>query len=115
MRVYPEAAPVIADLAAKNYDWPGADKIAERLRAMLPPQVRAVVENEPEIGGGKELPPEAPEAAQGYPPEPLAEPEDPLLDIKRSQEQAKLEGIVLETRSRRRSSKRCSWKRRCRG
>jgi len=96
MRVYPEAAPVIADLVAKNFDWPGADDIAERLKAMLPPQVRAVVENEPEIGGGKELPPEAAEAAQGYPPEPPAEPEDPLLDIKRSQEQAKLEGIVLD-------------------
>lgn len=39
MRAYPAAAPVIGDLLAKNLDWPEADKIAERLQALLPPQV----------------------------------------------------------------------------
>ncbi len=37
IRAFPEAAPVIGDLLAKNLDWPGADEIAERLKAMLPP------------------------------------------------------------------------------
>lgn len=38
IRSYPDAAPIIGDLLAKNLDWPGADEIAERLKKMLPPQ-----------------------------------------------------------------------------
>ncbi len=41
MRVVPGAAPMIADLIAKNSDWPGAEEIAKRLRAMVPPQALA--------------------------------------------------------------------------
>ena len=37
--VFPEAAPAIADIAVRNMDWPGADKIADSLEAMVPPQV----------------------------------------------------------------------------
>ena len=40
IRAYPDAAPVIGDLLAKNLDWPGADEMAERLEKMLPPQAR---------------------------------------------------------------------------
>lgn len=40
LRVYPAAAPIIGDLLAKNLDWPGADEIAKRMQAMLPPQVK---------------------------------------------------------------------------
>lgn len=36
----PNAGPIIGDLVAKNLDWPGADDIAERMKAMLPPQVQ---------------------------------------------------------------------------
>lgn len=39
MRAYPAAAPVLGDLLAKNLDWPEADKIAQRLQALLPPQL----------------------------------------------------------------------------
>lgn len=39
IRAYPAAAPVIGDLLAKNLDWPGADEVAQRLAALLPPQV----------------------------------------------------------------------------
>jgi len=39
MRVNPASAPLIGDLLAKNLDWPGADDIAERFKAMLPPQI----------------------------------------------------------------------------
>src|SRR5574340_929129 len=49
LRAFPQAAPVIGDLLAKNLDWPGADEIAERLKAMLPPQVK----------GENGMPPEA--------------------------------------------------------
>lgn len=37
MRAVPQAGAVMGDLVAKNLDWPGADDIAERLKAMLPP------------------------------------------------------------------------------
>lgn len=37
IRVYPNAAPLIGDLLAENMDWPGAKKMAERLRKSLPP------------------------------------------------------------------------------
>ena len=40
IRNYPAAAPLIGDLLAKNLDWPGADEIAQRLKAMLPAQIQ---------------------------------------------------------------------------
>lgn len=40
MQAMPQAAPFIADLVAKNLDWPGAEDIAKRLKAMLPPQIQ---------------------------------------------------------------------------
>lgn len=42
----PQAAAVIADLVAKNMDWPGAEQIAERLKKMLPP---GMAEDEEEL------------------------------------------------------------------
>jgi len=40
IRAYPPAAPVIGDLLARNLDWPGADEVATRLRALVPPEAR---------------------------------------------------------------------------
>jgi hypothetical protein len=40
IRAYPAAAPVLGDLLARNLDWPGADEIAGRLAALLPPQLQ---------------------------------------------------------------------------
>jgi hypothetical protein len=39
IRVYPAAAQLIGDLLAENMDWPGAKKVAERLKKMLPPGI----------------------------------------------------------------------------
>lgn len=39
IQAYPPAAPITGDLIAKSMDWPMADKIAERLKLMLPPQI----------------------------------------------------------------------------
>jgi hypothetical protein len=39
MRTNPQAAAVIADLYAKGQDWPMADKIAERLKRIIPPRI----------------------------------------------------------------------------
>ena len=40
IRVFPQAAPMVGDLLAKNLDWPGADDIATRLKSMLPPHLQ---------------------------------------------------------------------------
>jgi hypothetical protein len=40
MKAVPQAAPVIGDLIAKNMDWPGAEEIAARLAAALPPNLQ---------------------------------------------------------------------------
>jgi hypothetical protein len=40
VRAFPAAAPLIGDLLARNLDWPGADEIADRMKALLPPQVQ---------------------------------------------------------------------------
>jgi hypothetical protein len=40
LRAYPPAAPLIGDLLVKSLDWPGADEIAARFKAMLPQQVQ---------------------------------------------------------------------------
>ena len=40
LRGFPQAAPLIGDLLAKNLDWPGAEQISNRLKLMLPPQVQ---------------------------------------------------------------------------
>lgn len=37
--VYPQSAIAISDIAVRNMDWPGADKIADSLEAMVPPEV----------------------------------------------------------------------------
>lgn len=43
IRVFPQSAPLIGDLLAKNLDWPGSDEVAARLKAMLPPQAQGQV------------------------------------------------------------------------
>ncbi|HKP79832.1 MAG TPA: portal protein [Phenylobacterium sp.] len=50
IRAYPAAAPLIGDLLARNLDWPGADEIARRLSAVLPPQVKGAA---PEVEQAK--------------------------------------------------------------
>lgn len=54
VQAQPQLAPLIGDLIAKNMDWPGADKIADRLVAMLPPQLQALEQKE----DGPQVPPE---------------------------------------------------------
>lgn len=48
LRAFPPAAPIIGPELAKNLDWPGADKIAEKLEALtsgqVPDQVKKAIE-----------------------------------------------------------------------
>jgi DNA anti-recombination protein RmuC len=39
LKVLPNTAPMVADLVAKNMDWPGSEEIAERLASQLPPNL----------------------------------------------------------------------------
>ena len=57
----PQLWMTIGDLIVKNMDWPGADSMAKRLKAMLPPQI-AQLEQADEDGG---LPPEAMQQIEG--------------------------------------------------
>lgn len=49
VQAFPAAGGLIGDLIAENMDWPGAEKIAERLKTMLPKQLQ---------GEGAGLPPQ---------------------------------------------------------
>lgn len=51
IRSYPNAAPIIGDLLAKNLGWPDSEEISRRLKAMLPPQIQ-------QLGSEEGLPPE---------------------------------------------------------
>lgn len=51
-RAVPDAAKFIADLIAKNQDWPGSQDIADRLHKLLPPQLQ-------DDGKQPQLPPQA--------------------------------------------------------
>lgn len=46
VQAMPQTAQMIGDLIAKNLDWPGADEIAKRLKAMLPQQIQG---NNPQV------------------------------------------------------------------
>jgi hypothetical protein len=57
VRAFPAAAPVMGDLIAKNLDWPGADEIADRLKAINP-----ALQSQQGQGGG--IPPEVQQQMQ---------------------------------------------------
>ena len=39
-RAYPQLMQIAGDLMVKNFDWPGAEELAKRLKASLPPQLQ---------------------------------------------------------------------------
>ena len=53
MRAIPDSAPYIGDVLMEHMDFVGADKIANRLKMLLPPEMRAAEE------AGDDMPPEA--------------------------------------------------------
>jgi hypothetical protein len=60
IQVWPNLIQVAGDLVAKAQDWPGADKLAERLKKTIPPQYLDP-EDQQQAGG---MPPIAPEQVQ---------------------------------------------------
>jgi len=65
LQTAPDAFPLIGDLIAKAQDWPLADQIAKRLRAILPPAILAAEEAEKAGAGGQ--PVEQPQQQQPGP------------------------------------------------
>lgn len=45
----PELMQIIGDEWIKAMDWPGAEKVAQRLKAMLPPQLQAIEDEDSEL------------------------------------------------------------------
>jgi hypothetical protein len=79
LKAFPEAAPFVGDLVAKNLDFPGAEQIAKRLRNMVPPQALAD--------------PDDPNAPQ--PPDPMS---DPAMQAQMAELTAKVEKLMAEAR-----------------
>lgn len=53
LQAAPNLLPMLGDVWVKMQDWPDADKVARRLKAMLPPEIKAVEDEDADI------PPEA--------------------------------------------------------
>ncbi|RPI84292.1 MAG: hypothetical protein EHM41_13795, partial [Chloroflexi bacterium] len=116
LQYFPQAATVIGDLYAKVMDWPDSEKVAERLRFLLPPEIKAAEEaKEKERAAGPQATPPAGGPDIQEPPQPQIPPEVQLkiqegqlklqeaqiqlqeAQVKLQQEQAKLREIELRT------------------
>jgi hypothetical protein len=64
IRAFPQAAPVLGDLLAKNLDWPGADQIAQRLQALLPAVIQQMTGGQ---GGAQAPAPQGPQTPPNMP------------------------------------------------
>lgn len=60
LKMDPDALPMVRDLVAKNFDWPGADEMAKRFKMAVPPNLQGD--------------PEDPNNPPPPPPDPLADP-----------------------------------------
>ena len=52
---YPQLMQTVGDIVVSNMDWPGAEEMSKRLKAMLPPQIMQMLEND---HGGKDQDPQ---------------------------------------------------------
>jgi hypothetical protein len=76
MKVVPAAGPLVADIFAKNLDFPGSDEIEKRLKLLLPPQLQQ--------GAGGNGPPAPPP------------PPDPMQQIAMREQASKVQGQELK-------------------
>ena len=101
---FPQAAPFVGDLVAKNQNWPGADDFTDRLKGLVPPHLLKEDER-PDAGDGATQP--------GQPPPEAVSPADQaklqetqaklpievqILQVKLAQEQATLEKKQAEAK-----------------
>lgn len=80
IQVYPELMGIAGDLVVKAQDWPGADKLAERLKKTIPPQFL-----EEDEGGGL-----------GVTPEQLAQMQQQLQELAMENQELKMDRSLEE-------------------
>lgn len=56
MQGNPNIFPIIGDIWVRNQDWPGSSEISDRLKTLLPPQIKE------QEGKGQQIPPQAQQA-----------------------------------------------------
>lgn len=88
LQAFPEAAPVIGDLYAKGQDWQYASEISERLQAVLPPQIKQMIEKD-KLASNPEAEPDPAQQAQ-------QEQEQKAMQAQQMMEAAGMEKIKLE-------------------
>ncbi len=86
IKVYPDAAPLIGDLLAKNMDWKDADVVSKRLVTLMPPEAREVVAGESGVMDDDE---------QGQVEE---EQPDPMEVLEVQKAQLEIEGVELDNK-----------------
>jgi hypothetical protein len=96
---WPKVLDVAGDIMVENMDWPGADKIARRLKASLPPQLTAQDEGEDgKPAGPPPIPPEVEQALQNA--DQMVQQLQQKLAEAQAGHQAMLDRVQLETTSR---------------
>jgi hypothetical protein len=86
VQAFPQAAPILGDMIARNSDWPDAAKVAKRMEALLPPNILAMERGEPP-------PPPQP------PPEVLAEQAKAESSFKLAQQKAQLDAELSQRKA----------------
>lgn len=98
VQAVPSAGGVIADLIAKNMDWPGSQEIAERLRKQLPPNMLTQEEMTELQKNTPEIPP-TPEQevamAQSQAAQAKAQADMAMAEVKSAEAQAKLRELEI--------------------
>jgi hypothetical protein len=81
----PQMWGLIGDIIVRNADWPGADEISKRLKAMLPPQIQQMEQS------NAQLPPEVMQAMQQVQQgqQQLSQAHDQLMQIQQQLQQEK--------------------------
>lgn len=95
IRAFPPAAGVIGDLVAKAQDWPNAQEIGERLEEILPPPIKAKLQQERQAATGQPAQPDPQQQA-------MAEQQARAQQAEQMQMQAamaKLQAEVLESQA----------------
>lgn len=77
LQVYPQAAPLVADIYAKNLDLEQADKLQERFKTLVPPEIIAKEEGTP-------------------PPPPKPDPQQMMMQAQQQQMQAEIQVKMKE-------------------
>jgi hypothetical protein len=92
IRAVPASAALIGDLYAKAQDWPNAQEIGERLEALLPPPLQALLAKQRGAANGQPSGPQPPDPAQMMQMQAQAQ----AMQVEQAKTAAELEKLQLE-------------------